>query len=478
MPVDTAEARINDNSSILQPRSTAELIMDEQTNTPQINQISRTNENIITNESSNKISNASEITGLTDISSIQKGNLGEIRSDITAENLNEVIKAKLIPISSGQIQEKILKAIPEEDHLLALSLMRKASQFGNMRSLNSLVKELEIIAIKSGQSKPIILKLDSCSLGDTLLYLQEKGSLGNLKFSSIDEYMPYFSNQPYILLVDQFVIHKLKTDISFCNSIVKNPNIQLVYPEGWINGINPFRQGSILDIKRNTLSLLEKAKSSNGNSVNLDELSSRVLNESVLSELRDISPILEKRIQIIYNPDASMMLAPTVKNISSFIAYLLEPKSINLDGLEEISNGIKNIIKDRLKNSHNISSSNIEDISNQYVQMYLEMMVRDINVYSPRKLSRISQIHYNKLKKMALEKGFETKDIVFHIPVKNKSYGFTTMAYITANEISPSQIITNADSLSTGGKKLVVVLDDVASSWIKNTSRAANIFRP
>lgn len=388
---------------------------------------------------------------LTEMQKIRAGNVWRVRqhAELNPQKLITFLDRKINNIKPTEVQA-IIDSFSFEKKEAATKIFKRLTQFGNMNSLN---------AFNSLPNKHI-LKDDFIGLNTTLRYLQSKNNFKNLKISN--------PNKGQVLL-DKITLERLKTDPKFLEKVKTNNNISLVYPEGFINGINPFNQHEDIHPKIvKVLETLDKFPS--------DDAIFNAINKPIMDELENLG--LKHKVTVFQHPkDNSEVLAEqkaymqmderfiTKQRLKPQMACPLIVRKIAKQ-MESPSIKIDELNKELRKIFDEPDSSGIK----RSKQHYLEVLAHSIEVLSTKKLS-IKLKKLNKIIMQQIEKeGIKPEDVYYYVPKPHKSYSLIAMQYQRVNNIPVDHFIvgeigslTNIEKIPKNCKKIVIV-DDIAAS--------------
>lgn len=342
-----------------------------------------------------------------------KFNINQLNK-LTTKDVILRMNEQLNIITPQQIQE-IIDSFKQEDRPLAAKILQRMAQFGNMESLNKIA---EYIKSKNGD---IVNYSGICSLNRIMSYLR----FNKKAFHGING--QFGLKQFYI--IDQITLEELENSKSFINLFKNTPEMTILYPEGWINGINPFSQTD--DIRTKVRKILPKVKQIQSEfNLGLNDSISRALNEEVLNKIKILG--LKHKFKIIKNESVLDSL-PTAENISG----QLKPASMTINQLDYIYKRL--IAREK--------------------QVTLRYLLNCSDIYSPRRLS----ICLKKMHEKFQRKGMIDKDTYFYVPDSERSYGMIAMMYKLANNIPSSRFICDNKLIPNDAKRLII-LDDLAGS--------------
>lgn len=347
---------------------------------------------------------------------IRTGKKHLIRSaqELSPSDLTKMIQHDLM-ITSPEDIAKLLETFAPEDREMATLVMQRMSQFGNFDSLNDFAKTL----IKESNSN--VFSSTRPSLVDNIRYLQSKGSFSGLSMSG-------FIQDSDTLVLDGEILHKLKNDPDFLEKTRKYIK-KIVYPEGWINGVNPFNHTDDMALMASDIMTAAKKIMADDPSITMKEAISKAMNQPVTSTLKELG--IEGKLVIAKNK--SLSSAPIS---CEQIASQLTPNKIDTQEINKV----------------------LQALPEEYRQPALELLSQDMKIYSPKKLTAKLQ----ELNRVICPDGNQ-EGIFYLVPRQGKSYGMMTMQYQIANNIPYENILTDISEIPSNARK-VVILDDVAGS--------------
>lgn len=348
--------------------------------------------------------------------SLEGEEIHSIPRQVTEQSISEVannIQKKLNGVTKEQIEEFINSYGADKEK--ALLILQRLSQFGNPDSLNDIFTSLQAYASKGYK---VIIENDGTTLGDHLYYLHKdkKNLPGNGQNPFI---IPKNITQVKkgIILIDDVMLHRLENDPALVSHIKQN-DILLVYPDGWVDGLNLFSPTT--NYKQKVDSLM--ARSGSGDVVNIE----------VVDRLKKLG--LEPKI--ISRVDNEIISVDQVVNNLSH----------------------KGMTKECLTNILN-------KFPKEYHPLILEIFDRHLQAFSPQIIEKKFQANYEKILKLAADKGIKPEEIFFYVASGDTSYGLMTTNYRLANGISPSQVINQSEFSANPSKaKMLVIVDDVAGT--------------
>ena len=99
----------------------------------------------------------------------------------------------------------------------------------------------------------------------------------------------------------------------------------------------------------------------------------------------------------------------------------------------------------------------------EYRSAALELLHRNAEIFSPRRLTQFSIEKQKAIEAYAKERNILPQSIYYLIPNINKSYGVVTMQHLLVNNIPPEQAVSDISAVPPKNS-MVVILDDVAGS--------------
>lgn len=353
-------------------------------------------------------------------------------TEVTAllnKQLNLYTEADIMALVSG---------LSPADQVAALHTLKQMAQFGTMESLNALIQEVSLLQ-RSGNH---VLMEDGVlgSLSSIVKYLKSKGNFSGLKMKELPAILS--SGKKAALLLDNAVLHRMKTDPAFLKLIQDN-KIRLIVPEGWNTGVNPFNQAGLSSIEGNLTPALSRVRANLQKAPGqVHQAVSEALLEPTLAELRTISPHLEAQVKVIRNKNVSLtQKAPAAAEIA---------EQLRAPGFSEAE--VQAVLS-------KVSSEPVVQ------QATLELLMRGAEVYSPRRVGLEMQSLHQSILQKAQQLGHSAQDIYYVVANPEKSYTIVNAMYRNVNGIPPNRFISMSDVSALGSKpKMVVILDDLAGS--------------
>ncbi len=350
----------------------------------------------------------------SEINRIRSGINGVIRGEdeLTTDDLVKLINHDLMVTTTKDISN-ILNLFNPADRELATRTMQRLTQYGNYKSLNDIVKQSRIEGSETFFEDRIL------SLPDILSYLRIKESYRNIMFSSSGD----------TVLLDSELIDHFKKFPTVLNEL-KDKGAKFFYPEGWINGINPFNQTD--DLYLLTDDVVSKAKEiiKSDKSISIDDAITKVINESIIQEVKFLE--IEDNFKIIQNKEA-LNAPPTDRQIS----IQLRPNRMKKRDIDTLLN----------------------KFPKEYKQVALELLAQNSRLYSPKSLSKNLQ---NLHKMICPDENLD--GVYFFIPKISKSFGLINMQYKNANKIPSSHFVFRQDLDFITNARKFVILDDFAGT--------------
>ena len=365
------------------------------------------------------------------IDEIQNGISGKIRSamELSTKDIMRLIDHQLSSIKAEDIRQVIAK-FPQKDEKLALKVLKKLTQFGNMQSLNPLVESAKKLSVIDMDNEKTIMFLDDhrASLSNGLNYLNNKNI-----FPKETPFEPCDLVGSYV--IDESALQHLENDKSFLRKI-KEGESKLIYPQGWINGINPYNQTD--DMFEKVAKVLSDTKKLKENGLTEVQALSVAIDKPIKDRLENLG--LLENLAVIENRTTKKL--PT--SVDTIVSQL-KPVSISQKTLDK----------------------NLNLFGPENKQAALEVQARSMKIESPKSLSEsLKKIHSEILK----QNNNSLDGIYYLVPRECKSYGYVAMQYQLANKIPESKILYNKLAYDYKHFKLppdckkMVILDDVAIS--------------
>lgn len=326
------------------------------------------------------------------------------------------MKEQLNIISPEQIQN-IINSFNEDDREIAARLLQRMTQFGNMRSINKIANFL--------------------SHSETSLYLTGKNDFTQIlnylatKNNAVKHYSEIFSNESgnRSFILDKVSLEELETNSKFLSKITNTENLQIIYPEGWINGINPFTQTE--DIRGKVRKFLPRVKQIQSKyNLGLNDSISRALNEEIIERMKKLG--LHNNFNILQDTKLTEKTL-TAEQISKQLC----PTCITEKQLIKVLDGKPKYLKNIL----------------------LDYLMQYSDIYSPRRLS----ICMKKMHEKFIKKGMINDNTYFFVPDVKSSQGIISMMYKLANNIPNKKFIYSTHNIPNNAKRLII-LDDISGS--------------
>ncbi|HSA06475.1 MAG TPA: hypothetical protein P5556_04790 [Candidatus Gastranaerophilales bacterium] len=345
---------------------------------------------------------------------------------VTPKTVTDSINQQLDIIKPTEIQN-LINSFPEEDRPLAAKLTQKMTQFGNMESLN----EIATYARANSSnlfSTTYFYKNNLINMSSVMTYMEEKDLFNKIPYDNSKAKNPY---QFYIL--DKVSLEELETNKEHLKEIKNNPSVQIIYPEGWINGMNPFTQNENLYLRIKKFIPEIKTVQQNEN-LDEDKAISKVLNREIIEKIDDLG--LSDKFTIIQNQKTNNAPATAEQ-----IAKQLEPPKMKEEKLQQV----------------------IDKLPEDQKQTALNFLMETTKVYSPRSLTQnLINMHDNFIKHGLIDKDGNDNTYYF-IPKIDKSFGLIGMMYKLANNIPNNKFIYDPQKIPNNAEKVIIV-DDLAAS--------------
>lgn len=341
----------------------------------------------------------------------------------------EMMNSQLRDIKPEHI-DQIVSDIDCPDKEVVIEIMKSATQFGNIDSLNS-INEFVQNQREEGYE---FYSFDNQALGiDKIInYLTKKKAFTNKPIDFVSK-QEFLQKEKGALLLDANLISYLKSEPELLKHIEDN-DFRLVYPQGWESGVTAFSLSSLRNLKEKAekLSCLAFAQIQSGDSK--EQAVENVLDYDMKNQLEEIG--LHDKLLVVKNEKA-------------------------LEG-EINSNSIANNLASKKMTELELE----EALPTPYgTKQAIDILQNDAKIVSMRDLGCVAEKMHEKILKEAEEQGFSEKDICYWLPYKNKSYAMIAYQYQKINDISPDQFFVGKDSLpKTKEQKMVVVLDDYSGS--------------
>ncbi len=373
----------------------------------------------------------------TTVKSIRNGPHGRIRGadELDSRSAVHAANANLAQITPLQVGE-ILAAFGEKQGDRARLVFARAAAFGNMESLVAYIRRLREAYPNGKIYRPLI-----GSLGDNLTYLGvNKWDGGKLEMEGVRA--TQVLDKDAIVVLDDAMLSKMERDPAFTDKLIQS-GAKLVHPRGFDSGLNLFSSTTPLRIKERVSLLLERASAIQAQSgMSFDQSVNRALDEQTLARLAKLDKRLLGMLETV---------TPTM------------PPDTSNEGLAWQINGESGLTPEVLENA-------LMDVPEQYHAYLRELVARQTEAYSPRRLAHALQSQHARLEAMAAERGIPKENIFFYVPnipgEGNKSYGMMAMAHRAATDTPANKYVTAVELATLPKNSLVVVLDDVAGTGI------------
>lgn len=343
--------------------------------------------------------------------------------DLNISKVTNSINKQLDIIEIKDIKE-IIDSFNEEDRLIALKTAKKLTQFANMNSLNILA---EYAGKNCYYDKDLFYQGNLINMSSVMNYLIEK-KLFNMPWGST---RGKTSDKFYFL--DEISLEELENNSSHLEEIKLNEKIKIIYPEGWINGINPFTQNRNLGDKiRAVIPEIKKIKQNTR--VTDEEAITMAINKEIEKKIEKMG--LSDRFTIIKNEGIT-----SKPNTIEQITQQLAPPSLDKEYLNKI----------------------ITELPQEQKKIALKFLEKTTRVYSPLSLTKkLKKMHDNFIEKGIIDAKGEDHTY-YYVPNLKKSFGLISMMYSLANNIPSNKFFSLRENLPKDSEK-IIILDDLAAS--------------
>lgn len=370
----------------------------------------------------------------------------------TTDELNPTMVAQALREQQAVIQasdvDELVLNFREADQPLALLLLERMSRWGSMNSLNSLQQTL----VQHGETMPVICEAEG-TLGSTLNYLTAKhAGRKNLALPSpfANKSVHCGSSQSLknsAMVLDESLLRQLEISPKLKERI-RQGNVRLLYPDGWIEGVNPFNQLSIeaLGVKLESL-LREGKRLQRTEQLKPEAAADKALSEPTRQALRKLG--LDEQLEVIpYKEHTTPSLTKKKdeklpETTSEKIARQLAPDTLTGPELRKLLKGFE---------------------SKEHRQAALEVLAQEAEIFSPLRMSLTAQRIELSVQQKARQLGISSENVYYYLGKKGKSFGLVSMQHLTVNQIPHERLIQHAGQIRNPEKSLLVVLDDVAGS--------------
>lgn len=370
----------------------------------------------------------SELPKLKELTSpkVTTSELSQIE-ELTPKKVAEKLNSQLAYFRESDI-EKIVNCVNPENRELGMLSLAYMSQWGSFESLNALTSNL------AKENKTLYSEYKTC-LSNSIGYLKDKGSFRSLKFENIHNYVEI--KDKGLILIDEFVLNRLVKDKKLVDFLKQHPDIQLCYPDGWIDGINPFNQASIDEVGKIVNNITNKAKIflAKDKCLTNKEAISKAINESVVSRLNELG--LKDRLKIINGQQ-------------------LEKNNISLKSIAEH-------FKNREISADYLQGTLETAVPEEYRHLMLDAINSEAKIFDSRKMSLAMQEQYKKILDLAKQKNVSPEDLSYFVYSPQKSYGIIALQFQATNKIPVNRFIDDKNNIQAA-KKIIIALDDYAGS--------------
>lgn len=366
-------------------------------------------------------------------------NFGGYYSQYEIQDINKILKTEKRPLSRASTLNKIDEVFSNYEKSLnkisletinqitddlqkstkysrqeILNTMQKITQFGNLKSIGIIEKELNKHNIGFLINNKNPLSRSNIDLNTTLNYFFEQKKLGHLNGEKIG------------IILDNNKIEELESlQKTSPNIFEKNKNnVSFFILSGFNNGINFINRQK--NIENTTKTLLTN-------------------NKDIDSETIEKCKTLGIKPTLIKNENIA-----TEENIYK----QLKPQEITKAQLQAIIDA--NVMFRIQKNEERIDAK----------EPLVEYLNNNLNVYTPERLSKNLKLLYSKLNETMIEKNRTMDDIIYVIPNSIKSYIPINFMYQQINNINKNKFIhiKNIPKLDNSNNKTFVIIDDCTLS--------------
>ena len=371
-----------------------------------------------------------------------------------------ILKTQLKGASAADI-DNILLAVSEADRPMAAVLLKRMTQHGNLDSMNGLMSRVDDFAAQSGST---IHNEGGTGFASNMDYLFNKKGGGYYVEPATGQHAGLKSlfqtgqvKPGSVVMLDETMLAKLESNPALLAEMKPQAGfvegvsgVRFVYPEGWINGSNPFSYASAGELQARMLPVLDRAKTlmAEGKATTMEQATAAALHEPIQARLQGLG--IEGQTTVIRQPGASFSTAT-----ADDIAAQLAPKTMTDAELAGV-----------------LKANNLQG---EHADAFLNVLAKQAEVYSPARLVKIAREQQVGILQHAASKGIHADDIYYLVPQEGKSYGMVTRFHQEANGIKPQQIITDVSQIPQGKKSMTVILDDVVGTGDSMYTQAHNI---
>ncbi len=364
------------------------------------------------------------------------------------EQLLEKLAAQQRIITAEAIEEDLIKKFPiQADRDLALNTLTQMTRFANMKGMNALQSAL--VRYRNQTSQAIYYQGEA-TLGSTLGYLFLKHKTSQIMNPFVNPVTTEVGDLKLVesgaILLDQPTKARLKRDPKLCEHI-RQQGIKLLYPQGWDEGVTPFHQPPLDAMMEKLVPVMATVKQRQAHSpINEVEAIQQALSAPTRALMQSLN--LENSLVLV---EPLFGLIPFFKRNNTSpvekVAEQLAPNQLSLNELEKAL------------------AESPRQADPEKKQLILKILNDQAEVYSPLRLTQLIQAKHQDILARAKKLDIPPQSIFYYIDEKKKSYGLINYQYAQANPVNPEQFIERLDALpDSPDKKLLVILDDVASS--------------
>ncbi len=398
-----------------------------------------------TNEQTNGADNQTEL--VSPYNAIRSGIPSHVRSknELSNNDLSFITDKQLLIYKQKYIQKIISSFEGRED--LALMVLRRMTQFGNIKSLEHLNNKLTEML---GENY-VVYTDKGPALATNLMYLFRKSALTqepqvvhlkNLDHIFSPDKNPDKTSRRPALLVDEYILERLKSNPQLVQKL-QNAGAMLIIPESFDTGVSFCNQA--ISIQKRLTRLVNKVEQiQTKTGLNLDDCIDKALNRRIRKDLAELG----------FNSDQIQTLRIVEDNTSTTVKDITN----QLNPIRVSGRQLGAALRDALPGK--------QGFLRRYAR---ELIAQNAQMYSPRRISLIMRKQHQQILDIADERGIPHEKILYYIPEPTASYGLYTMIYRATNHIPSTQIVTSVSGANgirevRGGNRMIVILDDISSS--------------
>lgn len=374
---------------------------------------------------------------------------------VSAEQVVKRLEAQQHIITAEALEKALLEKFPgESDRKLAVKILTQMTRFANMQSLNGLQSSL----VQDCQDKSRVLYYQGeATLGSTLDYLSLKHQASKIAHPFVNAVVVAVEDLKTVksgaILLDQPTKARLQSDPQLRQHVRQN-DIQLLYPLGWDEGVNPFNQQPLEALMAKLPPLIEAVRQQSSTTTDETQAIRLALTQPTQELMQSLR--LENSLEDL--KEAVGYLAPHKRNVPPSVEKIVEQLAPKRLGLQQLKQALADFMGE-------VKPEYSGEGEPELTQLVLNILNEQAEVYSPLRLSRLLQEQHRDITAQAKRLGLQPHDIIYYIDEKKKSYGLINYQYAQVNGVGPEQLADGLCALANHPEqKLLAIVDDLASS--------------